>query len=605
MNSGDGGITRLSAGGQAAAPASDGSAQAPTGEDSTRSLAGSGSGGTVPATEGMRGAQILEEPTLNKGAAFTRAERAAYGLRGLLPWRILSIEQQVQLELEHVRRKTDNLEKYIGLTALRERNETLFHRVLVDHIEELAPIVYTPTVGDACRQFSHIQRRLRGLWITPDDIGCVPELLRNTDRPDVRLIVATDNERILGLGDQGAGGMGIPVGKLALYSACAGVRPDLTLAVSLDCGTDNEDLLADPLYLGYPKPRLRGTAYDAFVEAFVNAVRDVYPAAVLQWEDFKQHNAIRLLDRYRRRITSFNDDIQGTAAVVLAGLLAAMRLRREPLAAQRLVFVGAGAAGTGIARLAETVIREQDPDANVRRAIVMLDSRGLVFEGRDHLDDDKRPFAMPARELAACGFAPASHYDLETVVRQMAPTILVGTSATPGTFTEPVIREMAAHTPAPIVLPLSNPTAKSEATPADVLAWSEGRALVATGSAFDPVRVGDRDRVIGQANNVFIFPGVGLGAIASRAREVTDRMFLVAAATLAERVSAERLNDGALYPRIADLRPISRAIAIAVAREACASGVAPTMRDDDAVAAVDASIWAPDYSALPPPPGSD
>ncbi len=619
MNPDDSGIAGLAGDRPAATAAGDGSAQAPGGEDSTPSPggedstqapggedstpspAGRGSAGEVPAIEPMHGTQILEEPTLNKGAAFTRAERAAYGLGGLLPWRVLTIEQQVQLELEHVRRKTDNLEKYIGLAALHERNETLFHRLLVDHIEELAPIVYTPTVGDACSNFSHIQRRLRGLWITPDDIDRIPELLRNIGRPDVRLIVATDNERILGLGDQGAGGMGIPVGKLALYSACAGVRPDLTLAVSLDCGTDNEDLLADPLYLGYPKPRLRGAAYDALIEAFVDAVLNVYPAAVLQWEDFKQHNAIRLLDRYRHRVTSFNDDIQGTAAVVLAGLLAALRLRGEPLAAHRLVFLGAGAAGTGIARLAETVIRDQDPGANLRRAIVMLDSRGLVFEGRDHLDDDKRPFALPARELAACGFAPASHYDLETVVRQMAPTILVGTSATPGAFTEPVIREMAARTPVPIVLPLSNPTAKTEATPADVLAWSEGRALVATGSAFDPVRVGGRDRVIGQANNVFIFPGVGLGAIASRAREVTDRMFLVAATTLADRVSAERLSEGALYPRIADLRPISRAIAIAVAREACASGVAPAMSDDDVAAAVDASIWAPEYGALPAP----
>ena len=593
MNSDNSGTTRLSGDGQAAAPAGEGSSDAP---------AGGAPAGTAPATGRMHGTQILEEPMLNRGAAFTYAERAAYGLRGLLPWRVLTIEQQVELELEHVRRKTDNLEKYIGLAALHERNETLFHRLLVDHIEELAPIVYTPTVGDACRRFSHIQRRLRGLWITPDDIDRIPELLRNIGRPGVRLIVATDNERILGLGDQGAGGMGIPVGKLALYSACAGIRPDLTLAVSLDCGTDNEDLLADPLYLGYPKPRMRGAAYDAFIEAFVNAVLDVYPAALLQWEDFKQHNAIRLLARYRHRVTCFNDDIQGTAAVVLAGLLAALRVRGEPLADQRLVFLGAGAAGTGIAHLAETVISDQDPSANLRRAIVMLDSRGLVFEGRDHLDEDKRPFALPARELAACGFAPASHYDLETVVRQMAPTILVGTSATAGAFTEPVIREMAARTAVPIVLPLSNPTAKSEATPADVLAWSEGRALVATGSGFDPVRVGGRDRVIGQANNVFIFPGVGLGAIASRAREVTDRMFLVAATTLADQVSAERLNDGALYPRIADLRRISRAIAIAVAREACASGAAPAMSDDAVEAAVDASIWAPDYGALPEPP---
>ncbi len=590
MNSNDSGPARQTGGAQATAPTGDTQPSAPAG-DAAAAV-------TVAAEAATRGTQILEQPALNRGAGFTRAQRSELGLRGLLPWRVLTIEQQVELELEHLRRKTDNLEKYIGLAALHERNETLFYRLLVDHIEELAPIVYTPTVGDACRSFSHIQRRTRGVWITPDDIGSIPELLRNIRRPDVRLIVATDNERILGLGDQGAGGMGIPVGKLELYSACAGVRPDLTLPISLDCGTDNQDLLGDPLYLGYPKPRLRGTAYDAFVEAFVDAVRDVFPTAVLQWEDFKQHNAIRLLGRYRQRIASFNDDIQGTAAVVVAGLLAALRLRGESLAAQRLVFLGAGAAGTGIARLAETVIHEQDPGANVRRAIVMLDSRGLVFEGRDHLDDDKRPFALPARELTACGFAPASHYDLETVVRQLGPTILVGTSATPGSFTEPVIREMAARTPAPIVLPLSNPTTKSEATPADVLRWSDGRALVATGSAFDPVRVGDRDRVIGQANNVFIFPGVGLGAIVSQAREVTDRMFLVAATTLADRVTMRRLSEGALYPRIAELRPISRAIAIAVAREACSSGVAPMMSDEEAAAAVDAAIWAPDYSAL-------
>ena len=592
MNASDSEITGPSGGGQAPAP---------SGEGRTRPLAGSGPADAVPARERVCGRQILEEPMLNKGAAFTRAERAEFGLRGVLPWRVLTIEQQVELELEHVRRKTDNLEKYIGLAALHGRNATLFHRLLLDHIEELAPIVYTPTVGDACRAFSHIQRRLRGVWITPDDVGCIPELLRNVGGPDVRLVVATDNERILGLGDQGAGGMGIPVGKLALYSAGAGVRPDLTLPVSLDCGTDNEDLLRDPLYLGYPKPRLRGAAYDAFIEAFVNAVLEVFPSALLQWEDFKQHNAIRLLGRYRHRIASFNDDIQGTAAVVIAGLLAALRLRGEPLAAQRLVLLGAGAAGTGIARLAETVIREQDSAASLRRAIVMLDSRGLVFDGRDHLDDDKRPFALPAAELTRLGFTPASHYDLETVVRQLAPTILVGTSATAGTFTEPVIREMAARTPAPIVLPLSNPTAKSEATPADVLAWSEGRALVATGSAFDPVRVGGRDRVVGQANNVFIFPGVGLGAIVSRARQVTDRMFLVAAITLADRVTTRRLSDGALYPRLSELRPISRAIAIAVAREACASGVASMMSDSEVEAAVDASIWAPDYSSLPPP----
>ncbi len=548
----------------------------------------------------MSGTEILEQATVNKDAAFTADERDTLGLRGLLAWRVLTMEQQVQLELERIRCKTDDLEKYIGLAALNDRNETLFHRLLADNLEELAPIVYTPTVGDACRRFSVVQRRPRGLWITPEDVERIPELLRNTGRPNVRLIVATDNERILGLGDQGAGGMGIPVGKLALYCSGAGLHPALTLPVSLDCGTDNEELLRDPLYLGYPKPRLRGDAYDAYVEAFVNAVLEVYPDAVLQWEDFKQHNAIRLLGHYRHRIASFNDDIQGTAAVVLAGLLAALRKVGQPLSGQRLVFVGAGAAGIGIARLAETVIRQQDSTADLRSSIVMLDSRGLIFEGRDRIDDDKRPFALPARDLARYGFSPASRYDLETVVRRIRPSILIGTSGQAGAFTEPVIREMAAHADSPIVLPLSNPTANSEAVPADVLAWSDGRALVATGSPFDPVAFHGRRHVIGQANNVFIFPGVGLGTIASGAREVTDRMFLVAATTLAAMVRPDRLEEGALYPRLAELRPISRAIAIAVAREACDCGVARMMSGEEIEAAVDGATWTPEYGSLVP-----
>jgi malate dehydrogenase (oxaloacetate-decarboxylating) len=546
----------------------------------------------------LGGTQFLERPLLNKDAAFTLHERGALGLHGLLPWRVATIEQQVALELEHLRSKSTDLERYIGLVALQDRNETLFHRLLLDHLEELAPIVYTPTVGEACRRFSHIVRRPRGLWITPDDIARIPELLGNTGRSGIRLIVATDNERILGLGDQGAGGMGIPVGKLALYSAGAGVHPSLTLAVSLDCGTDNSGLLSDPLYLGYPKPRLRGAGYDDFIEAFIEAVLNAYPDVVLQWEDFKQHNAIRLLDRYRHRIASFNDDIQGTAAVVVAGILAALRLSGEPMTRQRLVFVGAGAAGIGIARLVQAIMRaEGAQEQQIRRAIVMLDSGGLVFEGRDHLDDDKRPFALPGPELARFGFEPATRYELETVVRQVAPTILIGTSGTAGAFTEAAIREMATHVSAPIVFPLSNPTANSEATPADILRWSQGRALVATGSPFSPVQVGRNTRLVGQANNVFIFPGVGLAAIAGRIREFTDRMFLTAATTLSGLVSAERLANGALYPQIADLRQISQAIAVAVVREAHDSGLARLPAGEDIEAAVSAAMWAPAYRA--------
>lgn len=423
-----------------------------------------------------------------------------------------------------------------------------------------------------------------------------PQLLRNAAPPGVRLIVATDNERILGLGDLGAGGIGIPIGKLALYAAGAGIHPRVTLPVSLDCGTDNPQLLDDPLYLGYPKRRLRGAAYDAFLEAFVAAVGEVCPDAVLQWEDFKQHNAIRLLHRYRRRLASFNDDIQGTAAVVLAGILAALRPRGQRLSAQRLVFVGAGAAGTGIAQLVDAVMRQEGtPEADRRRAVVMLDSHGLIFTGRDHIDDDERPSALDRDALAGYGFASADRYDLETVVRHVRPTILIGTSGTAGAFTEPAIRTMAAHTPAPIVFALSNPTANAEATPAQVLAWSHGRALVATGSPFEPVQAGGRTRLVGQANNVFIFPGIGLGTIVTRAQEITDRMFLVAATTLAGLVPADRLTHGALYPPLADLRQVSRAIAVAVAREATRAGVARLAADEDIETAVDATMWAPDY----------
>ena len=526
------------------------------------------SGRVDPTVEAVsaRGRELLDCAALNKDTAFTDDERATLGLRGLLPWRVTTIEEQVALELEHLRRKGDELEQYIGLAALQNRNETLFYRLLVDHLEELAPIIYTPTVGRACREYSHVVRRTRGVWITPDDIDHIPEMLRNSGQPGVRLIVVTDNERILGLGDQGAGGMGIPIGKLALYVAGAGLHPQLTLPVSLDCGTDNEALLHDPLYQGYPKRRLRGDAYVAFVEAFVGAVKAVYPDAVLQWEDFKQHNAIRLLDHYRHRLPCFNDDIQGTASTVCGGILAALEHRGEKLSAQRLVLLGAGAAGIGIARLVQSIIRQDGAtEVETRRAVTMLDSQGLVFEGRDGVQDDKRPFALTREELEGFGFEPSDRYDLESVVCHVAPTVLVGTSGTPGVFSEKAIREMAARTPRPIVFPLSNPTANSEATPADVLKWSDGRATVATGSPFNPVELGGRTHVVGQANNVFVFPGVGLGAVASRACEITDRMLLVAATTLADMVPTERLEQGAIYPRLTELRSISRAIAVAVA----------------------------------------
>jgi malic enzyme len=551
-----------------------------------------------PAEIDLRGTRLLGSRLFTKDLAFREDEREAFGLRGLLPDQVLVIEEQVQLEWEHVQRKDDDLERYIGLSALQDRNATLFYRLLAEHLEDLMPIVYTPTVGLACQQFSHIMRRTRGIWITPADIDRIPEVLRNSPNADVRLIVVTDNERILGLGDQGAGGMGIPIGKLALYSAAGGVHPSLTLPVSLDVGTDNRQLLADPLYLGYRARRLRGAAYQELVGAFVQGVQQVWPGCVIQWEDFKGPNALRILDLFRDEVPSFNDDVQGTAAVVLAGLYTAARSLDRSLAELRFLLAGSGAAGIGIARLLRTALVEGGLDeAEVGAHIALADSRGLVHAGRSDVDEFKRDLALGEDVVAGMGLTleDTEQATLEEIVRAFKPDVLIGTTGQAGSFDEGVVRAMAEGSPRPIVFALSNPSSRVEAVPADILAWSEGRALIATGSPFGALSWNGRERLVGQANNVFVFPGVGLAAVVAEVRTITERMFLVAARALADQVSDERLACDALYPPVEALADISRTVAIAVAREAVQSGVAGIDPRTDLSAAVDEAMWRPAY----------
>ncbi len=532
------------------------------------------------------GQRLLADPLLNKGTAFTERERDVLGLRGLLPPRVFTLEEQVHRTLAAVRRKQDAIEKYIYLTNLQNRNEVLFYRLVLDHIEEMVPIIYTPTVGQACLEYGSIYRRPRGLFISLRERGRIAEILRGWPQESVRLIVVTDGERILGLGDLGALGMGIPVGKLALYTACAGVHPGYTLPITLDVGTDNASLHTGEFYIGIKEPRARGAAYDEFIEEFVAAVQSVFPKALVQWEDFGNTNAFRLLRTYRQRLPSFNDDIQGTAAVALAGVLAALRKTHGTLAQQRLLFLGAGEAGTGIADLfVRAACADGLSEADARARCWFVDSKGLVVKSRGDLAEHKLPYAHDH------AFIPT----LAAAVKELKPTALIGVSGTPATFTREIIATMSAINEHPIIFALSNPTSKAECTAEQAYAWSEGRAIYASGSPSAPVDYNGRRYVPGQGNNIYIFPGVGLGALACEAREVTDTMFLAAARTLANLVQPEDLAVGRVFPPLTKIRDVSLQIATAVAIAAHDAGLARTPRPSDVERDIRSRMFEPVY----------
>ncbi|MBI5382756.1 MAG: NAD-dependent malic enzyme [Opitutae bacterium] len=534
-----------------------------------------------------RGVALLANSLLNKGTAFTEAERDALGLRGLLPPRVFTIEEQLFRVYGNFSRKTDPLEKYIFLTTLQNRNETLFYRLVQEHAEEMIPIIYTPTVGQACLEYGAIFRKPRGMFISIRERGRIAEILRSWPISDVRMIVVTDGERILGLGDLGALGMGIPVGKLSLYTACAGLHPYYTLPITLDVGTDNLKLHEDPLYIGLKQKRVRGAEYDAFLAEFVDAVQKAYPKALLQWEDFGNTNAFRLLHDYREKILSFNDDIQGTASVALAGIIAGLRLTGGKLSEQKLLFLGAGEAGTGIADLFVAAARKEGlSEAAARARCWFVDSQGLVVRGRPgKLAAHKEPYAHEHPVVAT----------LAEAVEAVKPTALIGVSGQARAFTQSIITRMAALNQRPIVFALSNPTSKAECTAEEAYRWSDGRVVFASGSPFPTVTLNGRTFVPGQGNNVYIFPGVGLGALVSESTQVTDGMFLTAAETLASLVSEDDLALGRIYPALSKIREVSLKIATAVAAQAHREGLARVPRPADLEGDIRSRMFEPVY----------
>jgi malate dehydrogenase (oxaloacetate-decarboxylating) len=549
-----------------------------------------------PITTDLTDFALVNTPLLNKGTAFTVSERDQFRLHGLLPPHIGTLEDQANRRLTVLHHFATDFERYAFLRDLQDTNETLFYAFLVRHIEEMLPLVYTPTVGEGCQRFSEIWRKPRGLFLSYPLKHRIRDILANPHFDPVRVIVVSDGERILGLGDQGAGGMGIPIGKLALYTACAGIHPAETLPILLDVGTDNRERLADSLYVGWRHERIRGQEYDDFVEEFVAAVVERWPRVLLQWEDFAGSNAARLLQRYRDRLCTFNDDIQGTAAVAAATLLAAINVTGVPLIEQRIAFVGAGSAGCGIASLLQRAMIENGLDANAaRRRFFAIDRDGLLIEGMNGITESQRPFLQSRAAIAGWQLQDSATIGLYDVMINAKPNVLIGVCGKAGMFGEAAIRAMAGLIERPVIFPLSNPISRSEATPSDLMEWTDGRALIGTGSPFAPVAWRGQMVPINQTNNSYIFPGVGLGVIAAGARRVNDAMFMAAAKALAALSPAASDPTGRLLPPVSDLRKVSVAVATAVARQAQLDGLADPCEPDAFVERIRSCIWEPVY----------
>ena len=543
-----------------------------------------------------RGMNLLDAPLLNKSTAFTQTERTGFGLHGLLPAEVETLEQQVVRAYEAYQRKDEDLERHIYLRALQDTNEVLFYKLLLDHIEEMTPIVYTPTVALACEQFSHIYRRPRGLFISYPLRDSLAELLRNRPNKDVDVIVVTDGERILGIGDQGAGGLGIPIGKLSLYTLIGGIRPERTLPIVLDVGTNNSERLNDPEYLGWRHERITGQAYFDFVDQFVQAVKQELPGTCLQWEDFSTPHARPILQRYRDELLTFNDDIQGTAAVALGAALGAVKVTGKTLKEQQIVMLGAGSAGIGVADGLRAAMKGEGlTEDEARSRFWVIDKNGLLQSGRKDLTSEQSVYAQPEGRVSAWPRTSNGHIGLADVIGQIKATILIGLSTVGGAFSEPIVREMARKVDRPIIFPLSNPTSKSEAKAEDLILWTDGRALVASGSPFAPVSFKGRKIPIAQCNNVYIFPAMGLAVVASGARRVTEPMMLAAARALGANSPALKDPSASLLPPLPDIRRVAADIAVAVGIEAQRDGVAPKLSEDELRRRVQETQWTPIY----------